>query len=151
MQIKTALMVGFLTAVLPCAATAEVWKWRDALGQPAYSNVKERIPPQVAATELQGDIGFLGGEMEGGPVEVNLEGKEPPAPPAAATIEAPTQRQRIRNTQLSGVARYADVFPYWPIYLWQWRDYQRDDPIGTQLWLFNAESELQVRRWGLGS
>jgi hypothetical protein len=150
MKMVTCRLVLLLAStVLPFGAYAdETWKWTDGAGRPAYSNVKDRVPP--SAKIISTDLGFIGGLMEGA-AEDKAGSERRLAPAAADTVRAETQRHRRLAARLADVARAADVFPTWPAYSLLWRDYQADDPIGTQIWLYNAETILQLRRWGLGS
>src|SRR5262245_33168629 len=134
------LLLGLAVMCLAGPVAAETWKWRDDIGRLAYSNVKGTAP--AAAQVLSGEIGFIGGGIEAPPPE------KAEAPEAAAPAEG-----RMPSAAEHGPEPLAVAGPYLyrPLYQWWWHDYQVDDPIATELWLYKAETALQLRRWGFGS
>lgn len=148
---KFAVLLALLG--LPALAHAEdMWKWRDARGRLHYSNVQESAPPQ--ARKVAREIGLIGGEIIGPAATFEHPGEAPAAP----TVPSPTQRQRSRTEQLAGIARYADVTPFGPTCGSPWLvgqplcpAYQADDAVAAQLWLYNAQTQLLMRRWGFSS
>lgn len=146
MDMRSLLAAFWVATLIPAAAGAEVWRWTDARGHMVYTNVKDRTPP--GAEVLGGDIGFLGGEFETAPEQPTPSRKvDRTAPPAVGE----TQRRRVFQQRITAISRYADLSLYWPFTTVWWRDYQADDPIATMIWLENAETQLQMRRWGFGS
>ena len=133
------MLLGLAITALAGSASAETWKWRDEIGHLSYTNVSGTAP--AAAKVLTGDIGFIGG------------GIEAQAPPKAPEGAAPAAEHMPPVPCDHGPANLvaAEPYPWGPMYQWWWHDYQVDDPIATELWLYKAEAALQLRRWGFGS
>jgi hypothetical protein len=106
-----------LLVAVPVAASAEVWRWKDAGGQTHYSNVPGHVPAH--ASPVRGELGLVGGEP------IGEAGEAVPAVSADRLREERTIRRRlaeiqsfydqVRARQLARLSSYATstLLPDW--------------------------------------